>query len=118
MSNRSYVCTKCRTSRRAAAAYGRNTDLRCRVCGGPLWELEWRWRIPRKVDDKGWRQLSEKVSSDAKRLWPRRVRIGLSRLDKVDKQIAAVSRQKITSTKAKKLKKLRSERKRVIHEYI
>jgi hypothetical protein len=80
--------------------------------------LEWRWRIPRKNDDKGWRQLNEKISSDAKRWWPRRVRIGLANVDKIDKQIAATSRQKASAAKEKKLKKLRGERKRMVHDFL
>ena len=118
MSSRSYVCTRCRTSRRAPAAYGRNTDVRCRVCGGPLSELEWRWRIPRKSDEKGWHELSAKVAVDAKRWWPRKVRIGLAKLDKLDRMIATTSRQKESAKKTKKLRVLKNERKRVAHDYV
>jgi hypothetical protein len=80
--------------------------------------LEWQWRIPRKNDDKGWRQLSEKISSDAKRWWPGRVRMGLAKVEKIDKQIAATSRQKASAATAKKLRKLRGERKRMIHDFL
>jgi len=80
--------------------------------------LEWRWRIPRKNDDKGWRQLSKKISYDAKRWWPRRVRIGLVNVDKIDKQIAATARQKASAAKGKKLKNLRGERKRTVHDLL
>jgi hypothetical protein len=118
MPGRTYVCTHCRTSRRAEAAYGRNTELRCSVCGGPLWELEWRWRIPRKTDDKGWRELEAKIASDAKRLVPRRQQIGRVKITTLDRQIDAVSRQKTSTAKAKKLKKLQHERAQAIHDYV
>ena len=74
--------------------------------------------VARKKDDKGWRQLGEKIASDAKRWWPRRVRIGLANVDKIDKQIAATARQKASTPKDKKLKKLRGERKRMVHDFL
>lgn len=118
LSNRTYVCTKCRSSRRAAAKYGLNTDLRCRECGGQLWEIEWRWRIPRKIDHKGWRELGEKVSRDSKQQWPVRARRGLLKLNNLDRQIDDRSRGKLSPANAKKLKKLKKERARVVHDYI
>jgi hypothetical protein len=118
VSSRSYVCTSCRTSRRAPAAYGRTTDFRCSICGGPLWELEWRWRIPRQADDKGWRELAEKVAADAKRWLPRKVATGLDELKKLDRMIATTVRQKDSEKKTKKLRVLKNERKRVVHDYV
>jgi len=57
MSNRTYVCLDCRTSRRAVSAYGQQHDLRCSSCKHGLTELPWKRRIPVKDDDKGWRDL-------------------------------------------------------------
>jgi len=53
MSSRTYICIDCRFSKRAEANYGLNTDFRCPTCHNELWELEWKWRIPKKNDDKG-----------------------------------------------------------------
>jgi hypothetical protein len=38
--------------------------------------------------------------------------------DKIDKQIAATARQKDSSAKERKLKKLRGERKRMVHDFL
>jgi hypothetical protein len=118
MSSRTYICTRCRTSRRAPAAYGLNTELRCSVCSGPLWELEWRWRIPRKTDDKAWRELEAKVAHDASVILPRRHRRGMAIVQKLDRQIETTSRQKDSVAKAKRLKKLQHERAQAIHDYV
>ena len=118
MSSRSYVCVPCRTSRRAEAAGGRKTELRCSVCGGPLWELEWRWRIPPKRDDKGWRELGEKIARDSAEWLPRREQIGRELLEELDRRIANITRQKDTPAKAARLKKLDHERQQAIHDYV
>ena len=117
MSKRSYVCVPCRTSRRAEAAGGCRTVLRCSACGGPLWELEWRWRIPPKRDDKGWRELGEKIARDAAQWLPRREQIGPDVVAQLDKRIAAINTQKATPAKMARLKKLLHERRQAIHDY-
>ena len=118
MSKRSYVCVPCRTSRRAEAAGGRKTELRCSACGGPLWELEWRWRIPPKRDDKGWKELGEKIARDSAEWLPRRGQIGREMLEALDRRIAAVTLQKDTPAKVARLKKLYHERQQAIHDYV
>lgn len=66
MSNRTYICIACRTSARREARYGVDFDsVRCPECQSEMWSLCWRWRIPKKTDDVGWRELAEKVSGDA-----------------------------------------------------
>ena len=30
-----------------------------------MWSLSWKWRIPKKKDDNGWRRLAQKVYSEA-----------------------------------------------------
>jgi adenosyl cobinamide kinase/adenosyl cobinamide phosphate guanylyltransferase len=30
-----------------------------------MWSLSWRWRIPKKSDDQGWRNLTETVAKNA-----------------------------------------------------
>jgi len=117
MSARTYVCLRCRWSRRAEAAYGLNTNLRCPTCSGSLWELEWRWRIPRKTNDKGWKELEVKVSRDAAVIVPWRQRMGAAKIAKLDGQIANVERQRDSAKKNAELKKLRNERTRTLTRY-
>lgn len=65
MSNRTYICVACRTSARREARYGVNFDsVRCPECQSEMWSLCWRWRIPQKSDDKGWRDLAAKVADE------------------------------------------------------
>jgi hypothetical protein len=57
MSNRTFVCLRCKTSRRALAAYGKPHSLRCVTCSDGLVELPWERRIPAHEDDDGWQEL-------------------------------------------------------------
>jgi hypothetical protein len=70
MSNRTYVCLKCKTSRRAVAAYGKPHGLRCVKCSAGLAELPWERRIPAKDDDEGWQNLRIYLVSQTERLVP------------------------------------------------
>ena len=117
MSARTYICLPCRWSRRAEAAYGLSTSLRCPTCGDSLWELGWRWRIPRKTNDKGWQALAAKVASDAAILVPQRRRLGAAKLAKIEAQIASVAKQRDSATKVSRLKKLRHERTETLTRY-
>jgi len=117
MSARTYICIACRWSRRAEAAYGLNTSLRCPTCNGALWELEWRWRIPRKTNDKGWKELEAKISSEAAEWLPRRRGWGAAKVAKIDAQIATIEKQRDSERKTAKLKKLRRERLQTIDRY-
>ena len=117
MSARAYICLPCRWSRRAEAAYGLNTNLRCPTCGGSLWELEWRWRIPRKTNDKGWQELAAKVSSDAAVLIPQRRCLGAAKVAKLEAQIASTGKQRDSAAKTTTLKKLRNERTQTLTRY-
>jgi len=110
MSSRTYICIPCRTSRRAEAAYGLNTDLRCSKCGGRLWELEWRWRIPPKNDHKGWRELEAKVAHDAREWLPRRHSVGQVKLQEIDRQIETAQKQKPSPSRERRLRLLHSRR--------
>jgi hypothetical protein len=79
--------------------------------------LEWRWRIPRKTDDAGWKELAAKVSRDAAVIIPRRQRTGAAKLAKLDGQIATAEKQPDSERKTAKLKKLRRERTQTIDRY-
>src|SRR5437899_9645819 len=113
MSSRSYICLPCRTSRRAEAAYGLESGLRCSHCGGLLWELEWRWRIPRKKDDKGWQELEAKVARDARDWLPRRQKLAQGWIEEVDRQIRFVEKQKASDSRDRHLRQLKNRRKQI-----
>ena len=117
MSSRSYICLPCRWSRRARAAYWQNTDMRCPTCHGSLWELDWRWRIPRKGNDKGWKELENKIARDATIVLPWRQRTGAAKLANLETRIAQVERQRESDRKVDRLKKLRKERAETIKRY-
>ncbi|MDD4872076.1 MAG: hypothetical protein PHR77_16080 [Kiritimatiellae bacterium] len=117
MSKRSYICTKCRTSRRAESSGGVNTSLRCGLCRGPLWELEWRWRIPKKTDDKGWKELERKVAHDSAAWLPRKRQIGEEEIRKVDKAIQTLEMRKATPAKAEQMRKLRNQKLKILRKY-
>lgn len=117
MSARTYICVPCRWARRAEAAYGLNTDLRCPSCHGSLWELESRWRIPQKTNDKGWLELAAKVAKDSAEIIPRRREAGERKVAEIDRKIANLEKGKSSPLKAEKLKKLRSERDEVRARY-
>lgn len=117
MSARTYICLTCRWARRAEAAYGLNTRLRCPTCTGPLWELEWAWRIPRKTNDKGWKELETKVALTAAEWVPRRRRWGAESVAQIDEQIAKVEKQRDSARNTARLKKLRRARTETINRY-
>jgi hypothetical protein len=118
MSNRTYICIPCRTARRAEAAYGFATNLRCSQCGGPLLELEWRWRIPRKQDDQGWRALKEKVSRDYSPIWfLSRRKIREEKISAIDQQIQRVQTQKSSPTRERRLRLLQSKRRDILRKF-
>ena len=116
MSSRSYICTSCRTARRAEAAYGLESRLRCSGCGGPLWELEWRWRIPRKNDDKGWKELETKVARDARDWLPRRRKLAQGWLQEIDRQIRHVERQTASDTRDRRLRQLKHRQRQIVQK--
>jgi hypothetical protein len=116
MSSRTYVCIPCRTARRAEAAYGLESGLRCSRCGGPLWELEWRWRIPPKSDDKGWKQLEAKVDRDRREWLPRRRHLAQGWLQEIDSQIRRVERQTAGDTRDRRLRQLKHRRKQIVEK--
>ena len=91
--------------------------MRCPTWSGSLWELEWRWRIPRKTNDKGWNVLKAKVSQDAAAFIRQRRRTGAAKLAKLDEQIANVEKQRDSQRKATTLRKLRSEPTRTSNHY-
>ena len=116
MSSRTYICIPCRTSRRAEAAYGLESGLRCSHCGGPLWELEWRWRIPRKSDDRGWRALKAKVARDTREWLPRRQKLAEGWLAEIDRQIRHVERQVASAIRDRRLRQLKHRRRQILRK--
>lgn len=59
MRNNTYVCFDCRTTERVQAA---RIAKRCRLCGKPAVHVFYKFRIPRKDDDKGWDDLRRRTS--------------------------------------------------------
>ena len=117
MSNRTYICVECRTSKRAEAAGGLETPLRCSCCGGSLWELSHKWRIPKKVDDRAWLEL-RKIVADSKPVRKEQVqKRGSDFLRRIDWQIGVVSAQKDSQRRQSTLKKLQRERADVLLRY-
>ena len=117
MSNRTYVRIECRTASRAESSYGLKTDLRCRTCSGELSEVSHRWRIPKRGDEKGWQQLRQIVATENEYYQKHHRRNALEQLNKIDRLIQSVSNQKASDTKEAKLKRLRSDRRRLFREY-
>jgi hypothetical protein len=79
--------------------------------------LEWRWRIPRKTNDKGWRELEAKVARDAAVIVPRRRRAGERMVAKLDEKIANVEKQRDSAKKTTTIRKLRNERTETFNRY-
>jgi len=117
MSNRTYICTDCRTARRAPSTGGLQTSLRCRFCSGPLWELSHRWRIPKSTDVKAWKELREMVA----RQLPCRERYirscGEYRIREIDRQAKHYAGRKPSKKRDDALKDLENQRARVLWLY-
>ena len=117
MSNRTYICADCRTARRAEAAGGFATSLRCSTCQGPLWELSHKWRIPKKSDINAWAELKEAVETSRPYRDAFIRRRGEDALKKVDRQIEAFSKRKPSSQREEILHDLRKERANILKRY-
>lgn len=118
MSNRTYICTACRTAKRAEAAFWQATPYRCHLCRGPLWELSRRWRIPAKGNDKEWQELARMVAAEA----PLREKCLLDRaqakLKAIDSRITTLSSQKQQKgQRSAMLSRLRTERAQLIAQH-
>ncbi|MDB4265416.1 hypothetical protein N9891_01560 [bacterium] len=117
MSQRTYICEDCRTTKRAEAAGGHKTAFRCPGCRQTLWELSQKFRIPPKNDDKAWKALAISVKG-ARETWDARLRHrGTELLKKVDHQIAEVSRKEESRTRTGILKDLQKSRAEILSKY-
>ena len=58
MSNRTYVCFDCRTTDRASAD---RITRNCRQCRKAAAQVHYKFRIPKRNDDKGWADLESRV---------------------------------------------------------
>lgn len=93
------------------------TELRCSLCQGGLWELSRRWRIPRKTDDDGWRELATKVERDSAEWLPKRRLMGIAKIARLDEQISALEKQAASKGRNVRLKRLQRERAKVAERY-
>ena len=91
--------------------------MRCPECQQPLHELEWRWRIPKKNDEKGWKELAKKVATDEVEWSVARNKIRENKLEKIERTISSIELHKESDRKARKLKELNSQRKRIQKTY-
>jgi hypothetical protein len=82
-----------------------------------LFELEWRWRIPRKSGAKGWKILEAKVALEAPHVLTRRRQIGAEKVAKVERQISQAIRERPSAKKNAKLTRLRSTLNRTIKSH-
>ena len=55
-----YVCFSCRKAYRRMAWGGGSAT--CASCQQPCKCIGFRWRVPTKNDDKGWKELTDKFS--------------------------------------------------------
>ena len=79
-----------------------------------MWGLCWRWRIPRKTDDSGWRDLEAKVASDAQ-LAASFMRSLDDRIADIDRLLSEADRIRDESKREKKIKDLRGKLRRLKH---
>lgn len=117
MSNRTYICIECRTARRAEAAGWLATSLRCASCGGSLWELSHKWRIPKKNDEKGWQSLRDTILSEAPTREQYLQRRGTELIEQIDKRITAAENRQSSPDNDAKLKRLRNEKQMIEERY-
>lgn len=117
MSRRTYICTRCHSARRAEAAGGLKTGLRCAGCSGPLWELSPKCCVPRKSDTKSWKKLAEAASRSAPAMESFIRRRGRELLRKIDRETEAFSAHEPSAMREGTLKDLKRERERVLLRY-
>jgi hypothetical protein len=114
MSNRTYICTGCRTAKRAVASGCVENPMRCSACGGPLWELSQKCEIPRKSDAKGWLALTDAVLREQPIREALHLKHGTSLLKELDRRIGNLEKQKPSEQRDRKLKKLQRDRREVL----
>lgn len=105
-------------SKRAEADGGLINNFKCPHCNKPLWELEWRWRIPKKTEDKAWKELAKKIKEDAEEWIPRRVELGLGEISDLERKIKHYEQSKNSEFKQKKIRQLQNQIERVKQRYI
>lgn len=79
----------------------------------PLHELEWRWRIPKKSDDKEWNHLRKKVAREELEWSPRRRVQRDQELARIDRIIESTEKQRPFETKDQKLRSLEFRRRQI-----
>ncbi|WP_367871904.1 hypothetical protein [Luteolibacter sp. Populi] len=113
--HRTYVCTACRVARRAEGSWP--SELRCASCREPLWNLGSKWRIPAKTNDKGWRELAEKVAVDRVTHAEQMRQRGTDILRWLDIKIRKLEEQNRRGRHAKQLGELYKRRMKVVADH-
>lgn len=117
MSNRTYICVECRSARRAPAAWGQETPLRCSSCGGPLWEFSAKWRIAPKSDDRAWQEMRAFVQREQPVRAGQNQKKGSELLARIDRKAALLSAQNPSLRRDATLKRLLRERADVLRRH-
>lgn len=105
MSKRTYVCFACRTTERVPMA---RITRRCRKCGARAEHVYYKFRIPRRDDDRGWEMLRVRVREVNNIIKSRA-------LDRLSRRKTRAEGALATAKKANSRKKAR-QRLRLIHE--
>jgi hypothetical protein len=77
-----------------------------------MWALCWRWRIPKKTDDAGWRELTKKVSEDTDS-HVSFMRYLKQKLLHLEYKIQILGSQKTSLSRTKKIKELKNQHSRI-----
>jgi hypothetical protein len=91
--------------------------MRCPTCREPLHELEWRWRIPKKTDDKEWKNLEHKVSLQKVERSVARNKIKEEKISKIEGMMESTENQRDSDRRSRKLTELSKERNRIQKTY-
>jgi len=94
MSNRTYACFECRTTGRVPTS---RITMNCRKCRNPAHHIYYKFKIPGRLDDRGWRDLEAKVRPMNLELQSsalRRVRDEQARIERLVKDLPESRRSK------------------------
>ena len=108
MSNRTYVCFDCRTTERVPAPRITRT---CRNCRKRAEHIYYKFKIPRKDDDKGWLELRKKITPFNDAMKTRALRHLRQRQDELERLLRMVPPAKEQKARdlAAKLKLLKKQ---------
>ena len=106
MSNRTYVCFDCRTTERVPV---QRITRNCRKCRKPAHHVFYKFRIPTRSDDGGWRILESRVRPMNLEWQARALALIRERTARLERQLATAparheARRKVLSRRLRALK--------------